>query len=55
MKLYGIAEIAAALGVSRGLVAKWNERGRLPEPDQRLAAGPVWFEKTIAPWLKEQR
>jgi predicted DNA-binding transcriptional regulator AlpA len=55
MKLYGIAEIAQALGVSRGLVAQWYRRGKLPEPDARLAMGPVWTAATIEPWIRQGR
>jgi predicted site-specific integrase-resolvase len=55
MTLYGIAEIARALGVSRGLVAQWHKRGKLPEPTARLASGPVWTAKTIEPWIRRQR
>jgi hypothetical protein len=55
MTLYGIAEIARALGVSRGLVAQWHKRGKLPEPTARLASGPVWTARTIEPWIRRQR
>lgn len=62
-KLYGIAEIAEALDVDRVLVAQWYRRSRqglsggldLPEPDAVLYMGPVWFAKTIAPWIRKQR
>jgi len=47
----GIAEIAKALGVSRGLVAQWYKRGKLPEPTARLAMGPVWTAEAIDPWI----
>ena len=63
MKLYGIAEIAEALGVPRQLVAQWHLRssqGRaggqdMPKPDQELYMGPVWYGRTIAPWIRKQR
>jgi hypothetical protein len=55
MKLYGIAEIAEALGADRYTIAKRYSRGKLPEPDARLAMGPVWAAKTIEPWIKGQR
>ena len=51
MKLYGIAEIAQALGIRPGTVSLWRHRGKLPEPDVELAMGPVWTEATILPWL----
>ena len=47
----GIAEIAQRAGVSRQTVAQWHVRGKLPEPDARLAMGPVWRETTIEAWL----
>ena len=49
--LYGISEIAQALGISRGLVAQWFKRGKLPEPTARLAMGPVWTAEAIDPWI----
>jgi hypothetical protein len=56
-KLYGIAEIAEALGLTRQAVTVWRKRGSwgLPEPDAELSSGPVWQGETIEPWLKLQR
>lgn len=52
MKIYGIAEIARALGEDPGLVGKWRERHKLPAPDAELATGPVWLAATIEPVLQ---
>jgi hypothetical protein len=49
--VYGIAEIARALGEDPGLVGKWRERHKLPPPDAELATGPVWLAETIEPLL----
>lgn len=51
--MYGIAEIADALGVGRQLVAAWRRRRShgMPEPDAELASGPVWLGHTIEPWI----
>lgn len=52
--IYGIAEIADALGVGRQLVAAWRRRRShgMPEPDAELASGPVWLGHTIEPWIE---
>lgn len=50
--IYGIAEIGEALGARKETVAQWHHRGRLPEPDFRLAMGPVWLAQTIEPWIE---
>jgi hypothetical protein len=52
MTVYGIAEIARALGEDPGLVGKWRERHKLPAPDAELATGPVWLAATIEPLLE---
>jgi hypothetical protein len=54
--LYGVAEIAAALGVARTNICAWVSRGThgMPQPDQRLASGPVWYGSTIEPWIRER-
>ncbi len=56
-ELYGIAEIADALGLTRQAVTVWRKRGSwgLPNPDVELASGPVWRSVTIEPWLESQR
>lgn len=56
-RLYGLAEIADALGVERNTVHQWHSRGQkdMPEPDWRLAMGPVWTGKSIGPWIRKQR
>lgn len=51
MKVYGIAEIARALGEDPRLVGKWRERHKLPAPDAELAVGPVWLAETIEPLI----
>ncbi|MDQ5816236.1 MAG: hypothetical protein M3516_08090 [Actinomycetota bacterium] len=44
------------MGVSRKVVGQWRRRGKMPPPDAELAAcGPVWTEKTIRRWLREQK
>jgi hypothetical protein len=55
-ELYGIAEIADALGQSRQLVTVWRRRRTrgMPEPDAELASGPVWRGPTIEPWIDDQ-
>lgn len=55
MKVYGIKEIAEALGARRQTVSQWFKRGHLPDPDERLASGPVWLAKTIEPWINKQK
>jgi hypothetical protein len=55
--LYGIAELAAALGVDRYKIAMWRKRGNrgIPNADHELAMGPVWLESTVRPWLRAVR
>jgi len=54
VKLYGVAEIAMALGVDRRKVAMWRTRGKLPPPTQVLSTGPVWTAADIEPWIADQ-
>lgn len=55
MTLFGINEIANAIGVKRETVYKWYQRGKLPKPSATLAIGPVWAARAIQPWIDDQR
>ena len=55
MTIYGVTEIAQALGVSPDLVRKWRERGKLPEPSAELTAGYVWQGTEIEEWIRQYR
>jgi len=52
LNVYGIAEIAAALGARPQTVAQWYRRGKLPQPDAELAMGPVWSGRRIERWIE---
>jgi len=51
LDVLGLAEVADLLGLTRQAAHQRLVRGRLPEPDARLAAGPVWRRSTIDRWL----
>lgn len=55
MRLYGVREIAAELGVRPNTVAVWKHRGELPPPDAVLSTGPVWAASTIRPFIERMR
>lgn len=50
--LLGVAELAAALGVSKQRVTQLMQAGSLPVPAARLRAGPIWRRPTIAAFLR---
>jgi hypothetical protein len=52
LDIVGLAELATILAVPRGTARQWYHRGQLPEPDARLACGPVWRTSTIEGWKK---
>jgi hypothetical protein len=54
VELYGIIEIATALGVDRRKVAVWHGRGKLPPADFRASGRPFWKPETITPWIATQ-
>lgn len=53
--LYGIYEIAQALGVSRAAMAQRRVRGKLPPPTAVLSMGAVWRAEDIEPWIEQHK
>lgn len=49
----GLEEIAARLGVKRGLVDKWRTRGVLPEPTWTVGGRPAWDWSVIEQWARD--
>lgn len=52
-ELVGITEIAALLGTSRQRASELARSSRFPAPLAELAAGPVWFQPTVARFIEE--
>ena len=50
LEVWGVAEVAAHLGVSPGTVAVWRHRGHLPPPDATASNVPLWRPSTIRRW-----
>ena len=50
-RLYGVKEIAEALGERRQTVSVWHQRRKLPPPTDVLSTGPVWLSDVIEPWI----
>jgi predicted DNA-binding transcriptional regulator AlpA len=54
VKLAGISEIAALLGVSRQRANQLAKREDFPRPLDRIASGPVWKRSDIERWAKSR-
>lgn len=51
-ELVGLSEAADILGIDRKTAAVYRKRGKLPEPDCVLKAGPIWEKETIVQFKK---
>ena len=56
-RVYGITELAAAIGVKPVRIRQWLYLGYmdLPEPTERLARGAVWIAEDVAQWIEQMR
>lgn len=52
--LAGVAEAAEILGWDRRKVSTYIRRGKLPDPIQRLASGPIWTRSQIEEYAKQR-
>lgn len=50
-ELLGVTELARALGVTRTRASQFTRHGTFPPPAAILAAGPVWYRRTVARFL----
>jgi predicted DNA-binding transcriptional regulator AlpA len=50
LRLAGLAEVAALLGVSKRTATRYTNRDDFPAPLARLAAGPIWLEDDVRKW-----
>ena len=55
MRTYGLAEIARECGKTIHAVRKWQQRGTLPPPTERLVQGYVWTGPEIEAFLATRR
>lgn len=53
--LAGLAEAAEILGWDRRQVSVYIQRGKFPEPIQRLASGPIWTVQQILEFKESRR
>lgn len=51
LDVLGLSEVADLLGVSRKVASVRLSRGHIPQPDARLACGPIWRRSTIDRWM----
>lgn len=55
MRLYGTAEIADRLGVTRQRAYVISRQKGFPEPLDTLQMGPVWSRDDVEDWIKANR
>lgn len=51
-RLYGLAEFAEKLGWDRRKLSTYIARGKMPEPYEQLASGPVWTEEQVMSFMQ---
>lgn len=49
-RLLDYAAIAELTGVDVATLRMWAARGKVPDPDFRVASSPAWLPETIAEW-----
>lgn len=52
-RIYGLAELAEAIGVSQNTLKARRLRGKLPAPTEHLRCGDVWQGPEIEAWIAQ--
>jgi predicted DNA-binding transcriptional regulator AlpA len=50
--LWGIDDVAGALGVSRPTFERLRSSGRFPKPDLLIGKRPMWRRATVEKWVE---
>jgi predicted DNA-binding transcriptional regulator AlpA len=53
LRVVGLTEVAALLGVSKRTASRYTARSDFPKPAAHLAMGPIWCEEEVAEWVRE--
>lgn len=53
-ELVGLAEVSEILGISKQAINTYMQRGKFPDPIQRLASGPIWIREQIEDYKKQR-
>ncbi len=54
LELWGLEDVAGALGITAETAAVWRHRGKLPEPDWIVSGRPVWNAAQVRRWIERQ-
>lgn len=54
LELWGLEEVADALGISVNTAYAWRHRGKLPAPEWIVSGRPIWRASKIRAWLKSR-
>ena len=49
-QILSLSEIAQVTGLTMNTVYSYHSRGKLPDPDFQIGAGPLWRFSTIDKW-----
>lgn len=52
--ILGVHEMAQLAGISDSTMRAYVTRGQCPEPDYRLACGPIWRRETAEAWVAKR-
>ena len=50
--LWGIMEVAAALGIARRTLERMISAGQFPKADLHIGRMPKWRRETVAGWIE---
>lgn len=51
-ELWGIEDLAEALGITVQTAYVWNHREKFPEPDTRVSGRPIWRATRMRKWIE---